>query len=202
MKYLETMGGRISIFLVLLLIIGLSTYFYFMDNTKNDIQLGEEAGGVAIFYTNLGEFEISFLGEKSPKTVENFKKLASEGFYNGTKFHRVIKGFMIQGGDPLTKNDNDEAMWGTGGPGYMFEDEICVLNKNDIGTISMANSGPNTNGSQFFINTTNNNFLDTKHTVFGKVIRGMEVVEAMERVETRERDIPVEPVVIDRVELK
>ncbi len=200
MKYLETMGGRISVFLVLLVIIGVSTYFYFMDNNTTN-KLNNE-GGTAIFYTNMGEFEIEFFNEKSPKTVENFKKLASEGFYDGIKFHRVIKDFMIQGGDPLTKDDTAEARWGTGGPGYMFEDEITELNKNDKGTISMANAGPNTNGSQFFVNTVNNNFLDGKHTVFGKVIRGMSVIDVIENVETKMGDVPVKAVVIERIELK
>ncbi len=200
MKYLETIGGRISIFLGLLIIIGLTSYFYFMDNNKTT-EL-ENKGGIAAFHTNKGIFEIEFFADKSPKTVENFKKLVSEGFYDGVKFHRVIKDFMIQGGDPLTKDNNAEAMWGTGGPGYMFEDEISDLNKNLEGTISMANSGPNTNGSQFFINTADNNFLDTKHTVFGKVVKGMEVVEIIEKVETKLGDVPVEAVEIERVELK
>jgi cyclophilin family peptidyl-prolyl cis-trans isomerase len=200
MKYLETIGGRISVFLALLLIIGITSYFYFMDNnTTNEL---DSSGETAIFYTNMGNFEIEFFSERSPKTVENFKKLASEGFYNGVKFHRIIKDFMIQGGDPLTKDDSTESAWGTGGPGYMFEDEISELNKNIEGTISMANAGPNTNGSQFFINTTNNNFLDGKHTVFGKIIKGKEVVDAIEMVETKERDIPVIPIVIEKIELK
>ncbi|MBU4536414.1 peptidylprolyl isomerase [Patescibacteria group bacterium] len=174
-----------------------------MDNTK--AELINSGGGVVVFHTNLGDIEISFMGDKSPKTVDNFKKLASEGFYNGVKFHRVIKGFMVQGGDPLTKDDSTEAMWGTGGPGYMFEDEICPLNKNYRGTISMANSGPDTNGSQFFINTADNNFLDSKHTVFGEVISGMDVVEKIENMEVKYsgvRDIPVSSVIIESIELK
>lgn len=203
MKYLETVGGRISIFLGLLIIIGVTSYFYFMDNTKTE--LNNEQGGVAIFHTNLGDFEVSFFGEKSPKTVDNFKKLVAEGFYNGIKFHRVIKGFMVQGGDPLTKDDSLEESWGTGGPGYMFEDEICPLNKNKRGTLSMANAGPNTNGSQFFINMADNNFLDSKHTVFGEVISGMDVIEKIENVEVKYpgvKDIPVSPMIIESIELK
>ena len=200
MKFLETIGGRISVFLVLLIIIGVTSYIYFMDN--NVTVDPNSNGGTAIFYTSKGNFEIEFFNGKSPKTVENFKKLVSEGFYNGTKFHRVIKDFMIQGGDPLTKDDLQEFAWGTGGPGYMFEDEICELNKNIEGTVSMANAGPNTNGSQFFINTVNNGFLDNKHTVFGKIIGGMDVVDAIDGVETKERDVPVEPVIIERIELK
>src|SRR3989344_4331201 len=122
----------------------------------------------ATLHTSKGDIVIEFAAG-TPNTVANFIKLASAGFYDGTKFHRVIKGFMIQGGDPLSKDDTKQAYWGTGGPGYQFGDEIHAENRNDIGTIAMANSGPNTNGSQFFINVANNNFLDTKHTVFGKV---------------------------------
>ena len=142
---------------------------------------------------------IEMMEAEAPKTVENFVKLAREGFYDGTKFHRVIKDFMIQGGDPQTKDDTLMARWGTGGPGYKFADEIHAKNKNDVGTISMANSGPNTNGSQFFINTAPNNFLDTKHTVFGHVIQGMEVVHAIGEVETNRTDRPLEAVVISSV---
>ncbi len=156
----------------------------------------------ATLHTNFGDITIEFLDSATPKTVANFVKLAGEGFYNGTKFHRVIKGFMIQGGDPLTKDDSMSARWGTGGPGYQFNDEISAGNKNDIGTIAMANSGPDTNGSQFFINTAPNNFLDTKHTVFGKVSAGMDVVEKIEANPTGQNDRPVQAVVIESVTLK
>jgi len=153
-------------------------------------------------YTNKGDITLEMYGDSVPNTVSNFTKLAREGFYNGIKFHRVIAGFMIQSGDPLTKDDSRIAEWGTGGPGYKFNDEINAQNKNDIGTISMANSGPNTNGSQFFINTANNNFLDSKHTVFGKVISGMDVVEMIENTPVTVGDKPVNPVVIERVSVK
>lgn len=156
----------------------------------------------ATFKTNKGSFTIEFLSAQAPKTVENFTKLASEGFYNGTKFHRIIEGFMNQGGDPLTKDDTQSARWGTGGPGYKFDDEINPLNKNIVGTISMANAGPNTNGSQFFINVANNNFLDTKHTVFGKVVEGLDVVLDMNKVATDASDRPIEPVIIESITLK
>ncbi len=155
----------------------------------------------AILKTNQGDITIEFNAD-APNTVANFTKLAGEGFYNGTKFHRVIKGFMIQGGDPLTKDDAMMARWGTGGPGYQFADEIHANNKNDSGTISMANAGPNTNGSQFFINVANNNFLDTKHTVFGNVVTGMDVVSAIENTATGMNDRPVQPIVIESVILK
>ena len=137
----------------------------------------------------------------APATVANFSKLAKEGFYDGVKFHRVIEGFMIQGGDPLTKDDGQMAMWGTGGPGYAFADEIHAENNNAVGTIAMANSGPNTNGSQFFINVNDNNFLDTKHTVFGKIVEGMDVVHAIETVATSPSDRPLEAVVIEHVSI-
>jgi peptidylprolyl isomerase len=135
-------------------------------------------------------------------TVENFTKLAKSGFYDGVKFHRVIPGFMIQGGDPLTKDDSMILRWGTGGPGYQFDDEIHAKNRNDVGTISMANAGPDTNGSQFFINVGANNFLDAKHTVFGKVIAGMDVVLAISNVKTVPGDRPVDAVIIESIELK
>lgn len=156
----------------------------------------------ATLRTNKGDITIELFGSVAPNTVANFVKLAREGFYNGTKFHRVIKDFMIQGGDPLSKDDTQMARWGTGGPGYTFADEITTQNKNVAGTISMANAGPNTNGSQFFINTKDNNFLDPKHTVFGKVTEGLDVAMAISAVATGPNDRPVEPVIITSVELK
>src|SRR3989338_5514058 len=114
----------------------------------------------ATLHTTKGDIVIELMESDAPNTVANFVKLAKAGFYDGTKFHRVIKDFMIQGGDPQTKDDSLMARWGTGGPGYTFEDEIHAHNKNDIGTIAMANAGPDTNGSQFFINTPENSFLN------------------------------------------
>ena len=202
-NFLNTIGGRITIFLII--IVGISA-FYFMDNKKME---GDnlETKTVAVFETSKGSFEIDLYEGLAPKTIENFKKLVEEGFYDGVKFHRIIKGFMIQSGDPLSKDDDQMALWGTGGPGYTFEDEISEKNHNDKFTISMANAGPNTNGSQFFINTGDNNSLDTRHTVFGKVIEGMDVVEAIENVEVTqnmsgELSFPVEPVVIYSITLK
>ena len=156
----------------------------------------------ATLNTNKGSITIEFFDQQAPKTVANFVKLSGENFYNGVKFHRVIKGFMIQGGDPLTKDDSKAGSWGMGGPGYSFADEITSANKNDIGTIAMANSGPDTNGSQFFINTANNNFLDGKHTVFGKVVSGMEVVKIIENTPTGAGDRPVNAVIINSITLK
>lgn len=155
----------------------------------------------ATLHTNMGEITIEF-NKDTPKTVENFVKLAESGFYDNTKFHRVIEGFMNQGGDPLSKDDKQRDYWGTGGPGYKFDDEITPSNANDTGTISMANAGPNTNGSQFFINTANNNFLDTKHTVFGKVTSGLDVVMKINAVATDPTDKPLSPVIINKITLK
>ena len=153
----------------------------------------------ATITTNKGVITLELFDERTPATTANFKKLAGEGFYNGTRFHRVIKGFMIQGGDPLSKDLAQQAYWGTGGPGYKFNDEITPENRNDVGTISMANAGPNTNGSQFFINTAPNNFLDSKHTVFGRVVGGLDVVTAIENTKTAPGDRPLEDMVIESI---
>lgn len=153
----------------------------------------------ATITTNKGVIVLELYGDKTPNTVANFTKLAQDGFYNSTKFHRVIEGFMIQGGDPLTKDDGQQAMWGTGGPGYKFADEIVPGLSNVTGTISMANAGPNTNGSQFFINVADNTFLDGKHAVFGRVISGMDVVMAISQAERNQRDVPTSPIVLESV---
>jgi peptidyl-prolyl cis-trans isomerase B (cyclophilin B) len=147
----------------------------------------------ATLHTNAGPIEVEFFDEDAPKTVENFRKLSGDGFYDGVIFHRVIKDFMIQGGDP----DGT----GTGGPGYTFEDEF---NQHKIvrGALAMANAGPNTNGSQFFIVTTDAApWLDGKHTVFGQITSGMETVDAIENTATGAGDRPVEEQRIERVEL-
>jgi len=169
-----------------------------------------ESNPVAVFTTNKGNFEVELFIDKVPSTAGNFKKLAESGFYDGTKFHRIIADFMVQGGDPLTKDDTKMALWGTGDPGYKFDDEFGEGLSNVPGTISMANSGPNTNGSQFFINVKDNSFLDfdkeplsSKHSVFGKVISGMEVVMQLSTVETLQgSNRPVEAVVVESVVIK
>jgi peptidylprolyl isomerase len=172
-------------------------------STSQDTMENNKKTMTATLKTNKGDIMIELFGKATPKTVENFVKLAQTGFYDGVKFHRIIKDFMIQGGDPLTKDDTKKSIWGTGGPGYQFADEIGVDNRNAIGTISMANAGPNTNGSQFFINVADNSFLDTKHTVFGRVTSGMDVVTAIENVKVEgQSGRPLEPVVITSVELK
>ena len=140
--------------------------------------------------TSKGDIVIELYSKEMPITAGNFEKLVSEGFYNGVIFHRIIDGFMIQGGDPEGT--------GMGGPGYTIEDEFTGtdLDKNNRGTISMANAGPNTGGSQFFINLVDNNFLDNKHPVFGKVTEGMDVVDIMAKVQTDASDKPLEEVKI------
>lgn len=155
----------------------------------------------ATLHTSHGNITLEFYPQNAPNTVENFIKLAQSGFYDGTKFHRVIRGFMNQGGDPLTKDDSQKSRWGTGGPGYKFNDEISANNSNAAGTIAMANSGPNTQGSQFFINAVDNHNLDQGYTVFGKVVSGMDVVTAINNVPTDQADRPLEPVVLQKVTL-
>jgi cyclophilin family peptidyl-prolyl cis-trans isomerase len=155
----------------------------------------------AIIKTNYGDITVKFYAQESPITVNNFLNLAKANFYNGVKFHRVIKNFMIQGGDPNSKNENDVASWGRGGPGYQFQDEI---NQHKLvkGSLAMANSGPDTNGSQFFIVTAEATpWLDGKHTNFGYVAKGLAVVEKIEKVEANESDRPLESVIINSVEL-
>ena len=147
----------------------------------------------ATLHTNRGSISLELFDEDAPETVQNFRRLAGDGFYDGVIFHRVIPDFMIQGGDPTGT--------GTGGPGYTFDDEI-----NDRGVVrgalAMANAGPNTNGSQFFIVTADAcPWLDGKHTVFGRVAGGMDVVDAISALETDHRDRPHDDVVIERVEL-
>jgi cyclophilin family peptidyl-prolyl cis-trans isomerase len=147
----------------------------------------------ATLQTNAGPIVIEFFDDDAPKTVENFRKLAGDGFYDGLIFHRVIPDFMVQGGCPEGT--------GTGGPGYQFEDEF---NDHKVvrGALAMANAGPDTNGSQFFIVTTGAApWLDGKHTVFGEVVEGMDTVDAIEGSETDARDKPLEAKTIEKVEL-
>ena len=151
--------------------------------------------------TNYGDITVQFYATDSPLTVNNFLNLAKAGFYNGTKFHRVIKGFMIQGGDPMSR-DNDWSNDGTGGPGYAFKDEINS-HKLVEGSLAMANSGPNTNGSQFFIITRPGApDLDGKHTNFGMVIKGMDIVKKIEAVKTNDKDHPIDDVIITNILLQ
>lgn len=154
----------------------------------------------AIIKTNLGDIQVSFHGADSPKTVNNFLNLAQQGFYDGTKFHRVIKDFMIQGGDPNSKLD-DWSTHGTGGPGYRFADEF---NNHPLvrGSLAMANAGPDTNGSQFFIVTASTTpWLDGRHTNFGQVVNGLDIVEKIEATEVNQNDHPLNDIIINSIEL-
>jgi peptidyl-prolyl cis-trans isomerase A (cyclophilin A) len=172
--------------------------------TKKDQQM------FAVFETSMGTFKVKLFNDKAPKTVENFVGLAEgtkewtdpktgekvkKPFYNGLKFHRVIPNFMIQGGDPLGN--------GTGGPGYRFDDEFGPGLKHDKpGMLSMANAGPNTNGSQFFITLVPTPWLDGKHAIFGEVVEGMDVVNKIGNVKTGPMDRPVEDVVIKTLKIE
>lgn len=168
-----------ALIIVMLAIVG---GVYKMTNTTKKVLMKTTKGDVTIELYN-----------DMPITTANFEKLVNKGFYNGVIFHRIIPNFMIQGGDPTGT--------GMGGPGYKIKDEFTNHNRNDRGTISMANAGPNTGGSQFFINLVNNNHLNTGHPVFGKVIKGMDVIDAIANVETGRDDKPIEDVKIISAEM-
>ena len=159
------------------------------------------ADEVAVIKTNLGTMVLEFYPEVAPKHVENFKTLAKKGFYDGTAFHRVIRGFMIQGGDPLTKDDANMARWGTGDPGYKIKAEFN--DKPHVrGVLSMARSkDPDSAGSQFFICHDNAGSLDHKYTAFGKLIKGDDVLEKIATAETGPNDRPVKKVIIESVKI-
>ena len=153
------------------------------------------ANPIAVFETNHGTFEIELFEDKAPITVKNFIDLAEKGFYDGLIFHRVIDGFMIQGGDPNGT--------GTGGPGYVIPDEFHKDLKHDgEGVLSMANAGPNTGGSQFFITLAATPWLDGHHSVFGKVVKGMDVVREIGKVDTDFQDKPLAKVVMEKVTIR
>lgn len=150
---------------------------------------------LALFETSKGNFKVELNADKAPQTVKNFTDLSKKGFYDGLIFHRVIDGFMIQGGDPKGN--------GTGGPGYKIPDEFNkALRHNVAGILSMANAGPNTGGSQFFITLAATPWLDDKHAVFGKVVEGLDVVQAIGKVKTGAQDRPVEDVVIKKITIQ
>lgn len=181
----ETVSRHKIIFaLVLLAAVLASAWMITMDANKSRIVL---------FETSMGNFQVRLYDDK-PITSGNFEKLVRNGFYDNTVFHRVMKNFMIQGGDPQGT--------GYGGPGYAIPDEFGTSNSNVRGTISMANSGPNTGGSQFFINVVNNTYLDDKHPVFGEVISGMEIVDRISSVLTDYNDRPMTEVRLIRATMK
>lgn len=173
--------------------------------------INNEMNPIAVVTTNYGVIELELFAQDMPITTSNFITLAESGFYDQTKFHRVIEGFMVQAGDPNTKGDN-EALYGKGGPDENVPDEFVEGDHltNTRGTIAMANTGqPNSGGSQFFINLVNNTGLDfdkqplsSKHPVFGRVVVGMDVVDTIGKVETKAQDIPLEPVVIESITIK
>jgi cyclophilin family peptidyl-prolyl cis-trans isomerase len=174
-----------------------------LNNSQNNQMNNEELTkkySAALIKTNFGNIKVKFYNADSPITVENFLKLSQDGFYAGTKFHRVIKGFMIQGGDPNSKDD-DWSNDGMGDPGYKFQDEFNS-HKLVKGSLAMANSGPNTNGSQFFIVTAEATpWLDGKHTNFGEVAEGLDVVTKIENVAKNQNDHPTEDVTIQSIKL-
>jgi peptidylprolyl isomerase len=176
-----------------------------------DVDVTNNMNPIAVLQTNQGTIEVELYEDVMPITAGNFAKLVNEGFYNGIKFHRVINGFMIQGGDPITKT-TEVMRYGTGGPGYSIPDEHIAGAKlsNVRGSLSMANSGPNSGGSQFFINLVDNTNLDfdkeplsSKHPVFGQVVAGMEVVDAIAQVAvTPGSNLPLEEVVIETATIR
>lgn len=157
----------------------------------------------AVITTNKGTIEIAF-AQNTPVTVANFAKLAREGFYNGTRFHRVIRDFMIQGGDPFSRDVTKKNMWGTGGPGYTFEDETSAGDVFSQGVLAMANAGPGTNGSQFFIVTAmaGTPWLAGKHTIFGHVTKGLDVALSINNMQTDGADRPLQDVIVEKVEVE
>jgi peptidyl-prolyl cis-trans isomerase B (cyclophilin B) len=156
---------------------------------------------VAIITTSAGDIIIEFWADVAPKTVENFKTLAKKGFYDGTCFHRVIKGFMIQGGDPLTKDPAKEAYWGTGGPGHNVPAEFSERH-HDRGVISMARSqDPNSAGSQFFICHGDPRFLDRQYTAFGRLVKGDDVLEKIALTPTRKPDRPIQRMGVETIRI-
>jgi cyclophilin family peptidyl-prolyl cis-trans isomerase len=180
----------------------LSICFFFAGNAQNkkertkiDNKKTTAGKTIAIIKTNLGNIEIELFAKETPKTVENFVTLAKKGYYNGIIFHRVIKNFMIQGGDPTGTGTGGQSAWGG-----KFDDEIVpslVFDKEGI--LAMANAGPGTNGSQFFITLAPTTWLNGHHTIFGKVIKGMDVVKAIGNVKTAKGDKPVNAVVMKEV---
>jgi cyclophilin family peptidyl-prolyl cis-trans isomerase len=170
------------------------------SNSTSTIMTLPEKITSATITTNKGDIEITF-ATNTPETVRNFAKLAASGFYDGTKFHRVIRDFMIQGGDPLSKDDDNKVNWGRGGPGYTFKDEISANDVFSQGVVAMANGGPNTNGSQFFIVTAiaGTPWLAGKHTIFGHVTNGLDIALRIGDMQTDGSDRPLQDVIVEKV---
>lgn len=187
--------------ITLLLLIFISSQISFAQKTKSkkSVDTKQQYKLVAVFETNMGTFECELFEDKAPKTVANFVGLAEKGYYNGVIFHRVIDNFVIQGGDPTGTGSGGESIYG-----HPFEDEFHPSLKHDkAGVLSMANAGPNTNGSQFFITLAPTPWLDNRHSIFGQVIKGMNVVRAIGKVETiKPGDRPVKDVVMKKVKIE
>ncbi|HLG32840.1 MAG TPA: peptidylprolyl isomerase [Ignavibacteriaceae bacterium] len=183
-----------SFIFITILFVGISSVK--IQSQQKDKTAMKESKTVAVIKTNMGTIEIELFEKQTPRTVGNFVGLANKGYYNGIIFHRVIENFMIQGGDPTGTGRDGESFYGK-----KFEDEIVASLKHDVpGILSMANAGPNTNGSQFFITLVPTPWLDGKHTVFGKVISGMDVVQAIGKVATsKPGDKPLKDVVMEKV---
>lgn len=196
----------------ILLFTGCSSSESRADEVSGDVvkeEVLQNKNPVAVFETTKGTFKLELFVDKSPITAGNFKDLVESGFYDNTKFHRIIKDFMIQGGDPNSKDDTKQNLWGTGGSGSVIEDEFIEGLSNVRGSISMANSGPNSGSSQFFINVKDNTFLDwdkgnpsSKHPVFGEIVEGMDIIDSIVSSETGARDIPTEAIIIRKVTLE
>lgn len=172
------------------------------NSTTTTMEIPEKITS-AMITTNKGDIEITF-SSSTPETVKNFAKLALSGFYNGTRFHRVIRDFMIQGGDPLSKDVTKKNLWGTGGPGYTFADETSPNDVLSQGTLAMANAGPDTNGSQFFIVTAiaGTPWLVGKHTVFGHVTKGLDIALRIGDMQTDGADHPLQDVIVEKIVIK
>ena len=178
--------------LLIIVVIVASGYFIFNQNGNSE---EETLNRVAVIETNMGTMEIELFEDKAPRTVSNFVDLIEKGFYDGVIFHRIISGFMIQGGDPTGT--------GMGGPGYKIDDEFHPDLKHDSkGILSMANAGPNTGGSQFFITLAPTPHLDNRHAVFGKLIKGEEILDKIGAVDTGPNDKPINEVKMIKVTIK
>ena len=186
-RVLKNIGVAFLVFMVA--VIGLLWGYTTMNENNNETNEGKNP--IAILETNMGNIKIELFKDKSPITVDNFVKLSEDGFYENVIFHRVIDNFMIQGGDP----DGT----GMGGPGYTIKDEFSDLTFNKKGLLAMANAGPDTGGSQFFITVALTPWLNNKHTIFGEVIEGYDIVEKISKVEVGMNDKPNEDVVIQKV---
>lgn len=198
-------GTKLVIIAILVILVGsgvLAAISGLFSSPSQQHTVQQTPQEVAVIETNMGTIVFKFHPEVAPKTVENFKKSANSGFYNGTKFHRVIPDFMIQGGDPNSKS-SDRSTHGMGGPGYTIPAEFSSIS-HKRGIVSMARRGDNINsaGSQFFIVVKDSTFLDKEYTVFGEVIQGMDVVDKIVSVKRDGNDNPIEPVIMQKVYIK